>query len=245
MTWRLVVGLSTIFLILSAASAPSPARPALGFAGPDTSSTQPDSVDLQVPVSGPRPSLSRFSLWAAGSVYPGGVLGSLQHGWFGLVGLRYHRLLIPNQRRALATHDAATLTYTADLIPLAQVTLSERTPPMTQSLRTRSVTERAFRTWGLGVYPLGLRVGFRPTKKLRPFISGHTGLLYLFDALPDERGRRLNFAVGVGVGVEIAITSGTTVTLGYRYHHLSNGFRGRINPGFDANLLYVGIGRAP
>jgi opacity protein-like surface antigen len=173
------------------------------------------------------------------------VLGSLQNGWFGLVGLRYHRLLIPAQQRSLATHDAATLTYTADLIPLAQVAIPEGTPPMARSLRTRSVTERGLRTWGLGVYPLGLRVGFRPSTVARPFISGHTGLFYLFDAMPDERGRHLNFAVGVGVGLELEITRRTTVTLGYRYHHLSNGFRGRINPGFDANLLYVGIGAAP
>jgi len=243
-TWRLVVGLSTIFLILPTASA-TPSAPSAVEAIVSDTSTTPDSVNLQAPVPDPRLSVSRFSIWAAGSVYPGGVLGSLQNGWFGLLGLRYHRLLIPHQRRALATHDAATLTYTADLIPLAQVTIPEGTPPMARSLRTRSGTGRGLRTRGLGVYPLGLRVGFRPSTGLRPFISGHTGLLYLFDAMPDERGRRLNFAVGLGIGLEIAITRGTTVTLGYRYHHLSNGFRGRINPGFDANLLYVGLGRTP
>ena len=244
MTWRLVVGLATILLILPAASATPPVPPAVDVVVSDTSTTA-DSVDLQAPVPASRLSLSRFSVWAAGSVSPGGVLGSLQNGWFGLVGLRYHRLLIPHQRRHLATHDAATLTYTADLVPLARVTIPKGTPPMARSLRTRSVTDRGLQTRGLGVYPIGLRVGFRPTRILRPFISGHTGLLYLFDALPDERGRRLNFAAGVGVGLEIAITRRTTVTLGYRYHHLSNGFRGRINPGFDANLLYVGIGRTP
>ena len=242
MTWRLVVALTTILLILPAASAAPPSRPTITGVGSDTSATA-DSVALPVPP--PRLSLSRFSVWVAGSVYSGGVLGSLQDGWFGLVGIRYHRLLIPNRRKDRAPHDAATLTYTADLIPLARITVPKGTPPMARSLRTRSVTERGLQTWGLGIYPLGLRVGFRPSKEVRPFISGHTGLFHLFDAMPDERGRRLNFAVGVGVGLEFELTRRTTVTLGYRYHHLSNGFRGRINPGFDANLLYVSIGQAP
>jgi opacity protein-like surface antigen len=181
-------------------------------------------------------------VWAAGSVHPGGVLGTLQDGWFGLVGVRYHRLLLPVRRPNVPPADGPTLTYTADAIPVARVRVPKGTPPNTHASSIRSVTEEGLSTYGFGLYPLGLRVGFRPSSALRPFVAGHTGLFYLFDAMPDERGRHTNFAVGIGGGVEISLGRRATLTLGYRYHHLSNGFRGRINPGLDANLLYVDLG---
>jgi opacity protein-like surface antigen len=175
----------------------------------------------------------------------GGVLGTIPDGWVGLVGLRYHRLLVPGRYPAPASGTAVTLTYTADLVPFASVRIPKGSPPPTQSAGIRSVTEHGLSTRGVGAYPLGLRVAAFPTAALRPFVAGHTGLFYLLDALPDERGRRTNFAVGVGVGLKVALSPRTTLTLGYRYHHLSNGFRGRINPGLDANLLYLGIDTAP
>ena len=242
MTWRLIAALAPVLLLWSLGGARGFAQQARSrppVAAPSAAATR------AAPEPPSRLSRTRLSVWAAGSVHPGGILGTLRDGWLGLVGLRYHRLLVPGRRARLATHDAATLTYTADLVPLARVTIPEGTPPAARSPGVRSVTESGLQTWGMGVYPLGLRIGFRPSSPLRPFVAGHTGLVHLFDAMPDERGRRLNFAVGVGAGVEIVLPRHTTLTLGYRYHHLSNGFRGRINPGLDANLLYVGVGMAP
>ncbi len=184
-------------------------------------------------------------MWAGGSVHPGGVLGRIPEGWIGLVGIRYHRLLLPTPRHTRSSLDAPTLTYTADAIPIAAVSIPKGTSPGTLSPRIRSVSETGLSTRGVGVYPFGLRVGFRPSSPLRPFIAGHSGLLYLFDPLPDARGQKTNFAAGVGGGIRISFPRGFTLTLGYRYHHLSNGFRGSINPGLDANVLYVGLGRPP
>jgi hypothetical protein len=48
----------------------------------------------------------------------------------------------------------------------------------------------------------------------------------------------------VGAGLRLVLTTRTTLTVGYRYHHLSNGFRGKINPGVDANLVYLGVSLA-
>lgn len=243
MTSRLLAALAPILLLWPLGTSPCSAQQAPSRAPVAADETRAQETSRSR--TSARPSRTRIGVWGAGSVYPGGVLGTLQNGWLGLVGLRYHRLLIPGPRARIAAHDAATLTYTADLVPLARVTVPDGTPPAARSLGIRSVTEAGLDTWGVGVYPLGLRVGFRPARSLRPFVAGHTGLFHLFDAMPDERGRRLNFAVGVGAGVEISLPRHTILTLGYRYHHLSNGFRGRINPGLDANLLYVGVGVAP
>lgn len=211
---------------------------------PSPASTTRDSANRPPSHQRSRLPRTRLGVWAAGSMGSGSVLGTLQDGWLGLVALRYHRLLIPAGRNSRTSHEGATLTYTADVVPLAHVSIPKGTPPTARSLRIRSVTEQGFRAKGMGVYPLGVQVGFRSSHSLRPFVAGHTGLFYLFDAMPDERGRRLNFAAGVGLGTEITLSRRTHLTLGYRYHHLSNGFRGRINPGLDAHLLYVGVGLA-
>jgi hypothetical protein len=214
---------------------------------PHPATTVSDSADADASDMatgrGSRLSRSQISVWGAGSVYSGGILGKIPDGWLGLVGLRYHRLLIPAESAATTTREAPTLTYTADLIPIAAVSIPKGTSPASLSSAIQSVEEVGLSTYGVGVYPMGLRVGFRPSATVRPFVEGHTGFFYLFDPMPDERGRRFNFGAGVGGGVQISLTRHTILTLGYRYHHLSNGFRGSINPGLDANLLYVGFGR--
>jgi hypothetical protein len=241
-TWRLVVALSTMVFLISGSSPAGVFGQASHLATTVADSGNADDSGTTTERTS-RLSRSQISAWGAGSVYSGGVLGKIPAGWLGLVGLRYHRLLIPAESAALATHEAATLAYTADLVPVAAVSIPKGTAPGSLSFAIQSVEEVGLSTYGMGVYPMGLRVGFRPSATVRPFVEGHTGFFYLFDPIPDERGRRLNFAAGVGGGVQISLTRHTILTLGYRYHHLSNGFRGSINPGLDANLLYVGLGR--
>ena len=245
MTWRLVVAVAAVVLF-NCGPARAVVQPDPSFPVPlhDDSSTT-DSIEVRS--EKPRSHLSRasISVWGARSIHPGGIIGTIPRGRVGFVGIRYQRLLIPTANENLAAHEAPTLTYTADAIPFATISIPKGTPPGTPSPAIQSVAETGLSTVGVGVYPVGLRVGFRPSDALRPFIDGHTGLFYFFEPVPDERGRQMNFAAGVGGGVDISLNRRTTLTLGYRYHHLSNGFRGSINPGLDANLLYVGIGLVP
>jgi hypothetical protein len=52
---------------------------------------------------------------------------------------------------------------------------------------------------------------------------------------------KFNFTYDFGVGAQVPLTADTAVTLGYSYFHISNAGLGRSNPGFDANLLYLGV----
>jgi len=63
--------------------------------------------------------------------------------------------------------------------------------------------------------------------------------------VPNALGRSLNFMFDLGAGVRVVLTPTLTLTAGYRYHHLSNGFRGQINPGVDANLFRLGVTASP
>jgi opacity protein-like surface antigen len=159
-----------------------------------------------------------------------------------VLGLRYQRLLLPTSQQAGPSYDAPLLWFTADLAA-ADVHIPATARPEAILLE-RTLRNEPLSTRGLGTYPLGLRLEFRQWKKIRPFIAGQTGIFYFSDALPDERGHNVNFAAGLGGGLRMALTDRTVLTLGYRYHHLSNGFRGSINPGLDANVLYLGVGTA-
>jgi hypothetical protein len=244
-TWRLVAAVAaTVLFICGSVRAGVRQDAASSVRSPDDSTTA-DSLHAPSPKRHFPLSQSAISVWGAGSVHPGGLIGSIPKGWVGLVGLRYHRLLLPPSTEEVARRDAPSLTYTADVIPIATVFIPKGTPPGTASPLVQPVSETGLSTFGMGVYPVGLQISFRPSAALRPFIAGHTGFFYFFDPIPDERGRHVNFAAGVGGGVEISLAAQTTLTLGYRYHHLSNGFRGIINPGLDANLLYIGVGLIP
>ena len=187
------------------------------------------------------PSRTEIGAWVARTLSGGSVLGSLPGGRLDLLGLRYTRRLIPTGEQAASRSDGPSLTYTADLIPVARLHIPKDATP-DRFFLGNNPEKRALSTTGVGAYPLGLRVTFRFRERVRPFIAGHTGGLYFADPVPDLRGRRFNFAVGIGTGVRVALPHRLSLTLGYRYHHLSNGFRGSINPGLDANLLYLVVG---
>lgn len=185
-------------------------------------------------------SRTQLGAWVARTLSGGSVLGSLPGGRLNLLGVRYARRLIPTSEQTASRFDGPSLTFTADLIPVARLHIPQDATP--DFFFAENPEKRALSTNGVGAYPLGLRVTFRFRERVRPFIAGHTGGLYFSEPVPDLRGRRFNFAVGVGAGVRVALPRRLSLTLGYRYHHLSNGFRGSINPGLDANLLYLLVG---
>lgn len=214
------------------ARAPLPSPPAVSDRG---ELTPPDSQKTRRLPGAPR---LKISLWYGHSTRPGYLLGTISDNRLRLLGLRIHRRLLPTSVQQTAGH-TPTLTYTADLIPFASIQIPQEAVP---DYYVEGLQRHPLSTSGVGMYPIGLKVAFRPTTRLRPFAAGHTGVLYFFEPVPDTRGKQLNFAAGIGGGVEVSITPHTLLTLAYRYHHLSNGFRGSINPGLDANLLYLGVG---
>ena len=171
----------------------------------------------------------------------GAILGKIPNSRLRMVGIRYHRLLLPTARQARTAYDAPTLTYTADLVPAVGLHIPRDAAPGA-FFPNGSQTGTALTTTGIGLYPMGLRVQFAVAPRIYPFVDGHTGFLYFFDPVPDGRGRAFNFAAALGGGVSVTLSGRWDLTLGYRYHHLSNGFRGSINPGLDANLLFLGLG---
>ena len=54
-------------------------------------------------------------------------------------------------------------------------------------------------------------------------------------------GTALNFLIDLGGGVRIKTGERHTISLGYKFLHVSNGFTSAVNPGVDNNVFYAGF----
>ncbi len=148
---------------------------------------------------------------------------------FGIVAFRYSR--------RFNTGDAVNIKYTADVIPAAflnypDVEVLSTVPPSARLVRPTR--------YGFGLAPLGLQANFRPRKPVQPFLAISGGFLYFNQRTPNFVGSRFAYTADIGGGIEFKLKEKRSVTLGYKYYHISNGDRGIENPGFDNNLFYIG-----
>jgi hypothetical protein len=145
---------------------------------------------------------------------------------FGIGGLRYSR--------RWNNSDWVNLKYTVDAVPVAVLTYPDKIVTPTGVFPVRE-TRYAF-----GVAPIGLQGNFRPRKKLQPFLSMSLGFLLFNEQTPNVTGKKLNFSTEGGVGVEYRLKNKKAVTFGYKFYHISPASQGVENPGYDAQILYVG-----
>ncbi len=94
---------------------------------------------------------------------------------------------------------------------------------------------------GSGISPEGFQVVFRPGQKLQPFLSNAGGFIYYADRVLSPQGSQFMYTIDFGAGVNLFTSPHNTVTLGYRYQHLSNANISYHNPGTDADTFYVGF----
>ena len=165
------------------------------------------------------------------SLATGHLVGKVPESSFGIAGIRYRHSL------GTAFGRRATVAYTGGFVGAHL-----RIPRSSRPLRADSTQPTtALATSGIGLTPLGMEVAWRPQSLVQPFISGHTGFIYFFESVPDRQGKNVNFTASLGLGLRLRLFDASRLTVGYRYHHTSNGFRGQINPGVDANLFYAGV----
>jgi len=238
-----LVTLASIHLFVLA---PCRAQSADNLSSPDAERVPPDtSATAASPSSTPLAlqalSANALSVWGGGSFATSTLLGNIQQAQLGLLGLRYERLLLPRPPHNSTTLSGPTLTYTVDVLPVVRLSTSSTAIDPTPPDSPPALREQDVETYGAGLSPAGLRLTFRPAKRVQPFLASSTGLLYFGERVPSERGKQFNFMFDVGAGVRVVLTPDFRLSAGYRYYHLSNGFRGQTNPGVDANLLHFGI----
>ena len=143
---------------------------------------------------------------------------------------------------------SVTLAATSDIVPVAVIT---HTPTYT----TREVvfpgggtTQLKEQTgskpvYGAGGMPFGFKLRIGSSPKVRFFGATSVGGLWFTRDVPIPDARRFNFAFEYGGGFEFGRQGQRTITIGYKFHHLSNANSAAVNPGLDSDVIYVGMSR--
>ena len=175
---------------------------------------------------------NEFGIWGGMSFHATTLIGKTPDARFGNIGLRYGRVL--------AASKTVAFEWTIDAVPLA--ILSTRRFTVTPN-GTGGFTVTQFRksVYGWGLAPLGLKFNLRRNRRVQPFAGATGGFLYFNEDVPVAGAARFNFTFDFDGGVQIVNSDRRAFTIGYKYHHISNGFRSSINPGVDLQMVFAGF----
>ncbi|HEV7890165.1 MAG TPA: acyloxyacyl hydrolase [Pyrinomonadaceae bacterium] len=175
---------------------------------------------------------TELGFWGGGSLSGTAATGTTEQTRLGLFAFRYARVFSRGENLAFK--------YTLD-VPFAQLSCPPtQQAPGAQPNGPAQLAERRNIT-GAGLSPVGFQVNFRRRERVQPFVQASGGFLYFGERVPDSGGAQLNFTTDFGGGVQWKAGSRRAWTVGYRFHHVSGGYRVGVNPGFDSNLFYAGF----
>jgi len=95
-------------------------------------------------------------------------------------------------------------------------------------------------TYGIGFAPVGFEFNFRRKHRIQPVLGINAGLLHFTRDVPIDHSMATNFTFSWSGGVQIFTSESRSVTIGYRFHHISNANASNVNPGVDSNFIYAG-----
>jgi hypothetical protein len=171
---------------------------------------------------------NQFGFWVGYSPKSFVFEGTSEDRQLFLLNLQYARVLYATR--------PITLKYTAEVVPVA----IEKQRSESFVSRGELQFDPGGTAYGAGLSPLGVQVNFG-AKKVQPFLNGSAGFLYFDRQVPLRESSQFNFTYTGGAGVEIFVGPGHSLTLGWKYHHLSNAETGTLNPGIDSGVLYAGF----
>jgi hypothetical protein len=139
--------------------------------------------------------------------------------------------------RTLAANNSLALQYTLDAIPVAVATGDI----VSRTTIAGVTTFRRETAYGVGVTPLGLQLDFANGSKVHPFVHVNGGLLVFNKSVPIEDAGKFAFVGEAGGGVRIFTSERRAISLGVRFHHISNGDTSGSNRGLNQFVIYAGF----
>lgn len=131
-----------------------------------------------------------------------------------------------------------SLRWVSEVVPVA--ILWQPTGQYYDSRLNATLTQPANTKYAFGLTPLGLQFNVMRHRKVQPFAGIDGGFLVFNGAVPVPDARAFNFTFSFGGGVEIFTSDHNSLTLGFKYHHLSNNETAPANPGVDSPMVYAG-----
>ncbi len=93
---------------------------------------------------------------------------------------------------------------------------------------------------GFGISPIGYTF-IKPFKHFEIETGIKSGFNLISKTFPTNRGRRFNYSFDIKLAVQRQILPQTYLSLGYKFHHISNAQTGPENPGIDSNFIFFSI----
>jgi Lipid A 3-O-deacylase (PagL) len=144
--------------------------------------------------------------------------------------------------RVIGTVKGITYEYLFEAMPVATAIRNEVRNPYykTDGKRGQPYATMRENTYGAAVHPAGFRFVFLPHRRLKPFVQTSAGFIFTRKPIPIPESPGYNFSGDFGGGVMYSLDARRTINFGYRYFHISNMNIGEINPGYNANVFYIG-----
>lgn len=144
--------------------------------------------------------------------------------------------------RVIGTTKGVTYEYLFETMPIAMALSNEVTDPSPSANKDSDKSKYTVRqnTYGAAIHPAGFRFVFLPARRIKPYVQTSAGFIFTRKPVPVPQSPNYNFSGDFGGGIMYSVDSRHTVNFGYRYFHISNMNIGEINPGYNANIFYVG-----
>ena len=97
---------------------------------------------------------------------------------------------------------------------------------------------------GFAISPIGFEGKVRVAPHWQAYGAGAMGGVWFTREVPVAYSRTFNYTFEFGGGVRWAYRPHVSLRVGYKFHHLSNAYTARANPGLDANVFLFGFDRA-
>jgi hypothetical protein len=190
-----------------------------------------------------RAGVRAWSVWAGGSWSDrvGPSYSTIPTQPYALIGLRSEYVLETVGRLAFAYYAEMIPAIVVDGVP--QYHVVDIWQPPAGPMKPTKVWDDPAPVYGVGFTPAGLQIYLSLTSKVRLFANAAGGMLWFTRDMPVPDASRLNFSAEAGGGVRIA-RGPNGILIGAKFHHMSNGYMGKENPGIDGNVLYAGLSRA-
>jgi hypothetical protein len=188
-----------------------------------------DSVqELQTPWS--------FDVWLAGGTHEPlkTRFGHVEDRALYLFGIR--------ASKAITSWPFGDLRYTPTFVPGILATANREYRSVRYSDGSAGLIPYKKTAFGVGLLPLAVEATVAASRRAGLVMGGGGGAAYFDRRIPDPEETRFNFLADAHAGLYLRSPLGTT-TFGFRLQHISNGNTGRVNPGMDSRMLYMGFSR--
>jgi hypothetical protein len=175
--------------------------------------------------------------WKIGA-FVGGARNSPTSTVLGRTPARDHLFIGLSGETVVLRVSALRVLYSAQLVPL--VLIWGDAPPKGSPYPPGSRVPGGDVAYAFGFSPFGFKLEFPISPQLAVFASSAAGVLLFDREYPEPGAGRISFTLEFGGGLSMSVSKRQWILVGYKFHHLSNANIKALNPGVDANVIWVG-----